>query len=940
MKRAFELVFAGLRIGGAWLFSFALWTSWLALAALLCFQLYVASTNELAVPAFLLRRLERQLAEAGVRVTFTRTSFDPSGRVLIEDARFSLPEYPEPIVTARAVYARLDPWLLLVGRVEAREIRITGASAAVPAMLSPSGRAEELVRDLDATILPAGRQIGIPQLSARLAGIPVLAHGALQLTRAPGPKPNESLAEIVSVNFPTLCRRLTAIAAQLETLDTPVVTLELEPSEAHGATIDAELFVRGFALDNPVAASLRGLELRTHLPLLGREPTVSRLELRADEVQLPLEARATGLRAVVSGRFQPGGLQFDAHELQLSVDHVEASGFSADALSAELAPQPLPKLAADVVAQIAGAPLAVRANADFAERSAVLHFAGAISPEILDPLGQRLKTDVRKYFNFAWVDHAEGEARLAPGWKFEKLSAHAALRGIDADHVTMDEGHATIELDRDRFYSPDAYARIGENFARGSYEQDLHSRQYRFLLDGRLRPMDIAGWFHDWWPNFFHQLEFPTAPPDASVDVRGVWHDGRQAAVFVFADAARPVIRGAALDHLRTRLFIRPSFFDGPELSATLRDGAARGTFTFTTDPATHAWHSLALKFDSTIEPDAVAKIMGATGEKLFSAFKLAHPPEVKFDGRFDAATGTTPFRQSLQLDLRSRGEFRFHEFPLEDVSFHAAVHDAEIAIDSLNARFAGGTATGKARVWGVDAGRRVGFDLALKDASLGQAAATLERYTAELKHRPPNPPGKFVQEKANVHLDLAASAEGSYSNPLSFSGAGTATLNGAEIGEVPLLGALSELLKFTALRFTSARSSFKIDGPKLDFTEFALRGANSAIDAHGTYALDRHELDFKAKIFPFQESGNLIKSVVGAVLSPISNVFEVKLTGSLEKPQWAFVIGPTNFIRSLAPGETEPARPGENDAPAPPPAAEPATPPDAAPPTASAPKA
>ena len=107
-----------------------------------------------------------------------------------------------------------------------------------------------------------------------------------------------------------------------------------------------------------------------------------------------------------------------------------------------------------------------------------------------------------------------------------------------------------------------------------------------------------------------------------------------------------------------------------------------------------------------------------------------------------------------------------------------------------------------------------------------------------------------------------------------------------------------------------------------------------SAIDAHGDYALDRKELDFKAKLFPFQESGNLIKTVVGAVLTPISNVFEVKLTGSLEKPEWAFVIGPTNFLRSLAPENAEPAPPNGAASPTPPPE----TPAEATPPPAAVP--
>ena len=115
----------------------------------------------------------------------------------------------------------------------------------------------------------------------------------------------------------------------------------------------------------------------------------------------------------------------------------------------------------------------------------------------------------------------------------------------------------------------------------------------------------------------------------------------------------------------------------------------------------------------------------------------------------------------------------------------------------------------------------------------------------------------------------------------------------------MPLLGLLSELLRFTALRFTTASAKFKIDGAKLAFSEFNLRGANSAIEAKGDYALDRRELDFKAKILPFQESGNLIKSALGAVLSPLSTVFEVVLNGSLDKPKWSLALAPANLFRS-----------------------------------------
>ena len=145
----------------------------------------------------------------------------------------------------------------------------------------------------------------------------------------------------------------------------------------------------------------------------------------------------------------------------------------------------------------------------------------------------------------------------------------------------------------------------------------------------------------------------------------------------------------------------------------------------------------------------------------------------------------------------------------------------------------------------------------------------------------------------------MSLSAEGRFTDLFSYHGQGKARLEGSELGEVRLFGLLSELLNFTSLRFTAAHGDFKLDGASLVFPAVSVTGRNSAIEAHGSYALDRDALDFNARVYPFQESKSLL-SVVGAVLSPLSTALEVKLTGPLGQPKWAFVIGPTNLLRSL----------------------------------------
>lgn len=889
---------------GIW--TVGLWTLWLALALLLVVQAYIASTSRLEVPGFLLRGLEERLAASGIRTTFGRTTFDPTGRVLIEDLRISLPAFTEPVIAARAVYVSLDPWALAAGKFEPRAVRVTGTSLAVPAMLSPTGRVEDVLRNLDATFVPREHELAITQFSAYVAGIAVSAHGAIFLPRlaptasAPLPAP-----DFFARNFPAICRQLVAIAEKLAALDQPSLQLELDPSDTRLAIATVTLLARGVTLAEPLPVQASGLRVTTRIPLFGDTPVMARLEVGADELRLPFDAVAQNARVSIRGILRPGQFGFVPEEAELSAGSLTAAGFSARSLAARLTPGPLPQLTADAVAQIMGAPLAVRASVDFQARSATLHFDGALSPAVLDPLSARLHADVRKFFDFAALECADGEVRFGPGWKFENVSARATVHGIDAYHVHMDEGRAVVEFDGRHFRSPEAWARLGENFARGTYEHDLVTRDYRFLLEGRLRPLDISGWFQSgWWERFFRQFELPVAPPTASVDVQGRWTDGRQSAVFIYVDPVGPVIRGVKLDRARALLFVRPAFYDGLEIFATRDTGTARGTFTYVTDPAAFNWRSLEFDLVSSLDPSVASQMIGPAGAALLDPFKFAQPPALKLNARLDSPEAPGGAHQTMHIDARSPGEFRFHGFPLENVAFTATVRDDEIALDNLRAGFADGVATGRAKIRGLGAERTLRFDVTLKDAALGRAAAALQDFAARRKGVPPTAPGKFVQEKANVRLDLTAGAEGRYDDPFSYKGEGTALLQGAEIGEVPLLGVLSEVLRFTALRFTSARTTFRIEGRKLVFPEFNLRGANSAIDAHGEYALDRGNLDFKAKIYPFHESGNLIKSVVGVVLTPFSEVFEVNLAGPLEKPSATLAVGPSSFLRSLAPGE------------------------------------
>ena len=115
-------------------------------------------------------------------VKFGRATFGPSGaHPASRKARISLSSFNEPVVTADAIYVRLDPIALIERRFEAREIRATGANLFIPAMLSASGRAEKIVQDLDAgfSITSRGDEFSVDYMNCRLGGIFVSARGTV-----------------------------------------------------------------------------------------------------------------------------------------------------------------------------------------------------------------------------------------------------------------------------------------------------------------------------------------------------------------------------------------------------------------------------------------------------------------------------------------------------------------------------------------------------------------------------------------------------------------------------------------------------------------------------------------------------------------------------------------------------------------------------------------
>ena len=900
------------------------WAAWLVLAGLLAVQLWIATHRELALPDFALRAVERRLAASDVTARFGRAVFDPTGRVLLQDVRLYSPAHTTPLVTIRAAYARLDFWPLLVGDLRLHEIRVTGVDLHLPAMLSPSGADEAVVSDLDGVFHPGRSDYVIDLCTFRLAGVDVTAAGGFHLPAAVRPHPGSlPLLDLVLERYLKAGRKLEALRPQLDALEDPRLQLTFAPSTDRGAIVDARLFIRGFRPAAPYRVATASA--RAVFALLGEAPYATRVEVAAERGEWAGKAEVRELRADLTGTLSPDRFAFTPQGLQLAAAGGMAQGVPCGPVLADLTFGPLPRVRGEFAADVGGAAQTGRLDVELRPGAGTLHLAGTLTPELLQRAAALPGLAVARWVSLRDPVTAQGAVTFAAGWKPVRAEGDVTAGRVIAHDVALDGASAHLAYAGHDLQVTDLVLRQGDNRARGSYTMDTATRDYRFLLQGRLRPLDIAGWFKEWWPHFWEHFDFAAAPPEADVDISGQWKDPQRSAIFCHVDADHPRIRDVPFDRVRTTLFVRPFYYDVFGFTAEHAGHAAHGSFVLAMEPHEPKYRTLDFVADSDLDPADCARLYGPAGEAYLTPYQYALPPRMHVSGHLVGPEVPGGPQTKFNLALATSAPFAFHGMPLDHLAFEARYENGDLDLHQVEAGFAGGKLNGKARLDGPVAARRLAFDATLKGADLARAINALEEVRL-----PGAPAGtkragtRFLQRASGGRLDLSLNAAGRYREPYSFEGDGRAAISGQELGEINLFGLLSELLSktllnFTSLRLDAAQAAFKIEGRKLAFSQVKLTGPTATIDAKGDYWLDAKTLDFSAIVFPLHKSSFVPAETLGVLLTPLSSLLELKLTGSLEKPSWSFLFGPVNILRTIVrpPGAPPPASPAP--APAPP---------------------
>ena len=888
---------------------------WLTLTATLAVLLYILIARELPVPDFILRRVEARLSEANFTIKFGRARINPTGQILLEEVQLRSKNFEEPLLKSRLVYFRRSFWSILAGRPIPDEIKLEGATLQLPAILSPSGTAEPLIRDFAVIVRHEDNLWLIDQLTGHIGPLKVTVQG--NLTTPPSPAgTKQATPEELTTQFLQLARRLVLDIDHFKAFDEPSLNVRLETQAVVGNT--AECVFTADAAHQPWAQplTLGALVITTNLRLDGNSERMVRLHATTRSVSQPDVFALDKVDVIFNGRFSPKNFVVRPIEAIITIGSLTADNerLLAPVLRADL--HEWPNLKVSTVLQVGGEFLIADVDANLAKQSARIIAEGSGSPEIINRVLAKHTPRAAPYFIFSDPVAVTAEAVLSSGWHFERLISRVAAGRINSHDVKITSARGRIDIIGMSFLAYDAQVEMGENVARGSYWMDFTSTDYRMLLNGKLLPQKISGWFNGaWWSDFWSDhFSFPNALPEGDVDVQGRWKEVSHTEYFGRAEANAASVWGGKFDQVQATVFLRPLYTHVIQFNGTRAKGAQglSGSLKRLANFDGKETSRIEFNLDGNIDPETYHGMLEGKADEVMATLQFSEPPHVHAQGWI--TTQGLVAKPNYTFTGRAEGGLHYYDFPLDSIRVNGAVSDTEIRLNEIQFNALGGQGAGKATLNGPVNARRLGFDLYLNGAELAQTVLAVQEYQLKRNRQKPAyaADSELIKRVSGGHLDIALSAQGSPDTITSFSGTGNAALTGADLGEIHLFGLLSQVLSglslnFSSLKLDSAHSSFRVENGRLHFPDLKITGPSAVIDARGDFILETNTLDFIAKFKPFEESRTLLTAAIGIVINPITSILELKLVGPLTKPTWSVAIGSTPVhTDSTAPRENE----------------------------------
>lgn len=398
------------------------------------------------------------------------------------------------------------------------------------------------------------------------------------------------------------------------------------------------------------------------------------------------------------------------------------------------------------------------------------------------------------------------------------------------------------------------------------------------LMDPRLVIPILREWQLTFLEELFGRFDFRKAPPRCEFDfIRPFTRDG-------FLLKGKIGLEDAAYQDVDVRRADGRLVVDylAPEPSVALEslrverpEGAASAAFTIY--PARH-W----VRFDgeSEINPQALMQMIGVLGPELKEFGRFQGPVKAMGSGVADYG-GMTNTDFSVVVEGAGVG---IGVFLTEQCSFSMRMVGCTNTLSDVRGRIYGGEFSGTAVfVAPTPPASNVAYRI---EAKISQADVK------ELSALAPREKEKKEGYRGRLAGTVTVQGLMGTGNGKTATGEGHVTISNGRVFTMPLFGGLTELMTkyIPGLNFvltqTDANADFAIGDGRVYSDKVTVAGDVISMSGRGQYYFDGG-LDFKVQVKLLKEK-TIVGKIVQWITLPISELFEFRLGGTLEKPRWS----------------------------------------------------
>ena len=413
---------------------------------------------------------------------------------------------------------------------------------------------------------------------------------------------------------------------------------------------------------------------------------------------------------------------------------------------------------------------------------------------------------------------------------------------------------------------PDFVATRPEGQIEFAHTSNIQNHDYHFRFRGQLDPLVLKPLFEGEMPRGFDYFKFHE-PLLLEGDVWGQWRDAEKFGARAHVSATNFVFREVPIGELDASVQFTNRFLTATDVMIQ-SDGPLVSASGVGYDIATQRIY-LTNAF-STMDPKLITHAIGPQTEKTLSPYTFAEPPMAHVNGWVEV-------RHGKQSDLRfeiSGGPFTYWKFNVPHIAGTVRWVDEMVAITNLQADFYHGKL-----------GAALHLDCTIPhtaDFSLRAAVTNVDLHQLMIDVSSPT---NRLEGTLSGNLTVTKANSGNWE---SWNGFGNAEMRDGFLWDMPLFGIFSPVLNAVApglgnSRVSGGNATFTLTNSVMHTDDMEIRSPAMRLSYKGT-------VDFKGNVNARVEARLLrdawvIGPIVSLVLSPLTKLFEYKVTGTLHEP-------------------------------------------------------